>query len=82
MLYIETMGPLMRMTSWLGFGFHMFVLALSLIAAAFVPDAIWFGMLFITGPLNAIAIYVAITRPRQERRFVARLLTSRARAVV
>jgi phosphatidylserine synthase len=81
-LYVETMGPLMRMTSWLGFGFHMFALALSLLAAAFVPDAIWLGMLFITGPLNAVAIYVAIMRPRQERRFVARLQTSRANAAV
>ena len=77
-LYRALVGPIMRLTTWLGFGFHVTVLAASMLLTPVLPDAIWLGWLVIVLPLNALAVFTAVMRTRRERLFAEELAARRA----
>lgn len=79
-LFRELFSPLMRMLTWLGFGTHLFVLTIAALLAPLDMRAIFVAWIIIAIPLNAIAIWYAIVRPRREREFVRRLAALRAQA--
>jgi phosphatidylglycerophosphate synthase len=77
-LFNRMFRPLMHLGTWLGFGTHLFILTLGALAAPFDARAIWVAWAILAGPLNVIAIYLAIVRPRRERSYIRALEALRA----
>lgn len=78
-LYARIFGPSMVTTTWLGFGLHLCILYLSLLATPWWPEAIWVSWAIIAGPLNLVALGVVVARRRASRRFLQQLSEARAR---
>ena len=79
-LFVELFGPPMRGLRWLGLGTHLFLLTAAAICSAVAPEAIVVAWLIIIGPLNVLAAWCALVRPRRERTFTVQLKQLRAAA--
>lgn len=77
-LFRSLFRPLMRASTWLGFGTHLFLLSSASLIAAFDARAIWVAWAVILGPLNLVALYVMAARPSRERLFVEGLAEMRS----
>jgi CDP-alcohol phosphatidyltransferase len=77
-LYRRHFRPIMRVTTWLGFGTHLCILYVTAALATWWPASVWVGWGVIAGPLNLLAVWVRIRRPRAERAFLRELAELRA----
>ncbi len=77
-VFIALYLPVMRRVSWLGFGTHLFLLTLAAAVAPLDHRAIWIAWGIILGPMNVLALWVTLDRPRREARYVETLATMRA----